>query len=260
MKQKQLFKQPTRDASHELPCGVLIDGELVKTVTITPLTIEDRKNVADKPNKNNTGKIITNLLNNRILALGEEQPTPVQLGKMLLFDREYVMLRLFELSNPGKPLNVAFECKKCGETFEVDIPTDELDIVKMTDEAQKKIDTKTGVRYWDYKNEEYGVSGRIRYIDGATQEALSPALRKNIVEGEQKLMVKMILEWFGPEGSVGGLTLPEIQTFPLALVNDFEDQLVKQKCGPIFKKKVVCPECDKSMEGVFDITSFLFKG
>lgn len=253
-KQKALFKQTVKEGNFTLPCGLLTeDGERIKDVLLTPLTVEDRKKATDN-NSKNMGKIVSELLLARIKKLGGQPPTPIQMRELLLFDREFLMLKLWEVSNPGKELEPEFKCS-CGETFSVNLPVDDIEIREMPEDTP--VDTKTGHRYWDFKNEEFSSSARMRFVDGGIQEALSPTMRKSMAEGEQKLLVKMVLEWFGPEGSAGTLTLPEVKTFPLGLVVAFEDEVGKHKYGPDFSLKVTCPECESDMDGVFNIVNFL---
>jgi len=255
----QLYKMPAGESEITLPCGLLIEGEIEKSVKISPMTGKDRKDMADPALRNNPAKIITKILKNRLIQIGDFKfpSIPDKLIRSLLAgDRDYLLMKIHQLGNKEREFKANITCEKCGETFEILMDYDEIPVREMDEDAQKMIDHGKKVRYWEFIDEDWGINAKFRYIDGTIQEAVAPKLRQNIVEGEYMIFAKMIIEWNG----LTSLTVKQIEDFPRVLVEMIENVMKEHKFGPSFDTQAfVCPMCGANTEGGIDFTSFLFR-
>jgi len=258
----QLFKRPVGDAEITLPCGLLIDGEIVKEARISPMTGKDRKDLVSPTMRNNPAKIISRLIENRLLELGEHKAPGIPrkyIKAMLAGDRDFILMKLHQISNPTEAdLETIITCpaRRCGEEFEVTIPYEQIKLREMPSELQEQIDAKKNVRFWAFESEAWGVKARFRFMDGKMQEDVAPKLRQNVVEGEYMIFAKMILDWNG----LTSLTISQIEELPKALIEEVENSLGEHQYGPDFEDQVfVCPSCGMTIKGGIDFSSFLFQ-
>jgi len=256
----QLFRKPVGEVEIDLPCGLLIDGEVYKKAVITPLTGRDRKAMVDQKSRSNPSKVVTKLLTNRLLSLGpyKHPVADVRIKALLSGDREYIVYKLYEITDPTrKDLEATLQCQNraCGSNFEFNVPFDEVKVIRMTDADQERIHDGKKTRYWEFEDEEWAVKAKFRYVDGKIQEQVSPRLASNPVEGEYMLFSKMILEWNG----LTSLTMDQIETLPEPLIRKVEKALADHKLGPDMDLNIVCPECGVATRGGLDFTTFLFR-
>jgi len=253
----KLFKEPIRERQFTLPCGLLFSGELIKEVSLTPMTAKDRKEAADPAMRNNGGKLISKLLANRITKIGEEKPTMDMIRRMLTADRDFLLLKLCDITYPNKPIEATFSCSnsRCGEKFDLEIPLDEIEVLEMPEEYQDNIYPGKNVRYFDFDLPEWEVKAKFQFPDGRIQEAVATRLRQNMAEGEQIIFSKMILEWNG----ISSIAVAQLDTFPMELISEIEKAVSGHTYGPKFNKSMICPSCGQENEGGLDISGFLFR-
>ena len=252
---KPIFKQKiVGETEVELPCGLLLGGTLHKTAMVTPIMVKDRKDAMDPSRKRNGAKIVSHLLESRVTRIGEISPVgPLHSKSLLAGDREFLLLKLYEVSNPGKPLTAQFKCSHCKADVEVEIPMEEISILQMPEDAQN--DTTGAVRTFKVDLPDWEVSAVFKYPNGEMQEAVAPLIDTNPAEGELMLFRKMLVSWNG------GPPLTEIQfdTLPIGLISGLEKAMMEKSFGPDLRKKLLCGNCGETSFTGLNIANFLFR-
>jgi hypothetical protein len=123
-----------RVAEVRLPVGFCDEhGQMHRTVTLRKMTGRDEALLADPANQRNGGRMVTALLANCIVRLGD-LPTfgRREIDRMYSVDRNYLLIKLRSLTF-GPELAANYTCPACGEHFETTENLDELPTTMLPD-------------------------------------------------------------------------------------------------------------------------------
>jgi len=250
----------------ELPCGLLLDGERLRKVTITPLTPRDRKTVFDKAIRNNSGKIVTKLLLGKITDMEGRKPTEKMIRGLTTADRDYLVLKIGQLTH-GDDMDAGQRCtnQSCLEEFDVSVDLSKVDIISIPDgcsatETVEAFCIKDDKWYWEttIARGQSLIPLKMYYPTGDMQEKL-PRMQDmgDLHDYECKFFQLMLFDW----NNLGrGLTKNELETMDYPTFQKLEEVAAEHRVGAQLVDSVQCPECGAHQDMAVDIMGFLFGG
>src|SRR5438128_8588644 len=110
------LERHSREFEVELPIGHLdADGRLHRTAALRKMTGRDEAIMADKTNRNNGARMITELLANCLVRLGNiERPGAKITQALYSADRHFLLLKLREITF-GPQMQGSYSCPTCHE-------------------------------------------------------------------------------------------------------------------------------------------------
>lgn len=257
----------------DLPIGITIPktGELVKQVTIAGMDGNMEERISEKKVRNNGAKIITAMLGEKIVAVGET-PYPKGIGvlmarNMWTADRDTCLLRMREMM--ADDMAVKPKCPECGEVDE--------DIVHMSQIEVNQWDPENppeGIEYDDVgvimfelpdglivedddTGEEYICKvGRMKLTNGGMEENIAGTARENMGMANTNLLAASIIE------------LEHIKMVDTYVVKnmtkrdrDYLSKLLSDaNPGPKFIREHVCQNCGSRFNYVLKLPDFFTYG
>ena len=123
---------PNRELEVELPIGYLDpDGEQHRTAVLRKMTGRDEALMAEKGNRQNGARMITELLASCVVRLGSiERPGRKVVEQLYSVDRHYLLMKLREFTF-GPEMEASYSCPTCREATVTTEDLAELEVVRL---------------------------------------------------------------------------------------------------------------------------------
>jgi hypothetical protein len=248
-----------RELEVELPIGYVdADGILHKTATLRKMTGRDEAIMADKKNRHNGARMITELLGNCLLRVGTIENPGTRVAQALYSsDRHYLLIKLREFTF-GAEMQATYACPTCHEANVVLEDLSELEVTALEDgELPADVVVQLEDGYPDRSGHVY-TALVFRHAVGADEEKVAPALRENASYGKNALMARCLK-------AMGDMPTARFQALGTAIFNDLtlSDRALIDKAlnngGPGIKTRrdVGCLSCGRQFTASLDFSSFL---
>jgi len=218
------------EASFELPGGLVPgQGRLLTKAVLRPLSGREEEWLADMSNAPSATRV-TRLLSSCLVSLSGEPITTGLVRKLLVGDRDYLMLQLRRLTL-GDEVNAVLNCPACSAPMDVSFRVSETPVAWRSQKAA-----------WH----EMAWSDRVirfRLPTGGDQEEL---LGIDPQDAAEMLLDRCLLD-------DGGLTLSSEERGAVV------DEMERRAPQVDVELDLICPECSHSFVAPFDATAFFFE-
>lgn len=256
-----------------LPIGIIDHrtGEICKRVTVSGMDGNMEEKISEKKVRNNGAKIVTTMLGEKIIAVGNKA-YPNGIGSLMArnmwsADRDKCLVEIRSLMADDMTVNP--KCTECGEVDE--------DIIYMSSMESSEWDEnnppdgvtydETGVLLFelpdglivedDETHEELLCKrGKVRLTDGAMEEIIAGSARNNFGAANTTLLAACITEIENIK-VVDSYVVKEMskrdRDYISALIN-------KANPGPKFVRKHTCPNCGATFDYTLRLPNFFTFG
>jgi hypothetical protein len=217
------------EATFELPGGLFVENRTVHTAVLRPLLGREEEWLAQSSHTPSAANV-TRLLRSCLVSLDGEPVSTALVRRLLVGDRDYLMLQLRRLSL-GDQVNAVLACPACGERMDVSFRAGETPVERQP---------QTAAAY------ELAAGGRVirfRLPTGGDQEDL---LGIEVEQAAETLLDRCVLD-------CGGRPLSAEER--AAIVEEMERRAPRVE----LELDLVCPECSHSFVAPFDLTTFFFE-
>lgn len=153
--------EPPEDDFVDLPGGLYWDGQLLKSARVRELTGDDEEALAAI--RGSIARWLSVLLERAVVQIGYETPTPKMLSKLLIGDRDALLLGV-RIATFGRDVTVRnVQCPHCEKHFDATVDLTTLDRVELK-EPTPRHEYEVPLRR--------GGMAVIRLPDGVAQEAM----------------------------------------------------------------------------------------
>ena len=235
-----------------LPGGVL-DGAGTghKQVWVRELTGRDEELLADRRYRNGARQV-TDLLSRVLLRVEgmDGTPGPDVVSGMLIGDRDYLLLRLRQMSL-GDDVHQVMRCPApgCGEKVDVEFSIGEIP-VRRVDAVRARYPVALSARA--FPDDEGSDRAVVRLPTGADHEAVAELGETNPGAANTLLLSRVVLEL----GAAAGLDADAARDLPLRARTELVRALSELSPGPDLEVAVQCPHCGADMSYTWDLRSF----
>jgi hypothetical protein len=215
-----------------LPGGMLVGGEVIKTAEVRELTGRDEEAVI---RATNPGRMFAAIINRAVVALGTQKPTEQLLDNLLVGDRDAILLGIYRATF-GNISEQAAYCDGCKDykIVGVDILADIKEKVMLDPENELTFTVKG-------KSHEFLVT----LPNGATQKKLLADPDMNVAESMTTLLEQTVLQIDGKPV----YSKSQIQALGLVDRRTIAEEISNRNPGPQFDAiKVTCPDCESEVE------------
>jgi copper chaperone CopZ len=218
----------------------------------------DEEAISANDVRTNIGRVITVLLANTTVRVGDLTPKEIGKGKwekifrdMKMGDRDKLLLELHKLSK-GNEMELDMKCPHCKGKIKHIVDADEdieykeleVDVDKIPFELPRGFKNKDG---------EICKTGYLRLPDGMDQESLDAVARKNPGQANTALLARALIELKG-EDSITQAMLRKMSTrdreYLIKLIAD-------SGFGPKYLVEFPCPHCAEDVEAGVHPVNFL---
>jgi hypothetical protein len=223
------------DSTVFLPGGLILDeARRIDEVELRPLTGREEEWLASNPSVPNA-VAVSHLLTRCVVRLGGMPPASELIGKLLVGDRQFLILQLRRLTLGGR-FDAVMRCPACPGQMDVSFETGNIPIDSRPQSASSYS--------LELPEEDRGLAREIRFRlpNGADQDAIVGIPIENAVE---KLLTRCLLE-------DGGRPLSPAER---QAVNDAMENLAPQVD---LQLDLTCPECGNAFTSPFDTSGFFF--
>lgn len=251
--------QRGREFEFTLPIGYRdADGVLHRTAMLRKMTGRDEAVMADKANRNNGARMITELLANCLVRLGTiEKPGRKVTQAFYSADRHYLLVKLREITF-GAEMESTYACPTCHESSQLLEDLETLEVIKLADgEMLQDIVVELQDGYLDRDDHLYDRMV-FRYPIGTDEEKTASVIRENASQGKNALMTRCLK-------AVGDMPQNRMEALGTAIFNDLtlSDRALIDKAlnngGPGIKmrREINCPSCGRQFQASLDMSNFL---
>jgi hypothetical protein len=223
------------EVTFELPGGlVLEDGRRLSRVELRPLTGREEEWLATHPGVPGA-KAVTRLLNSCLLGSDGEPMGLQQVQRLLVGDRDYLMLQLRRITLGGR-FQAVIVCPVCDAKMDVDFTAEEVPIERHPQkEATYTLELDS--------DPERRRTARFRLPNGGDQEAV---LGQDLESAVATLLDRCLIDG-------GGMPLSPAEQ------NAVSDAMEKLAPEVNLELELTCPECGHAFVEPFDVTAFFFQ-
>lgn len=234
-------------------------GTVHKEVEIRDITGFDEEAISKPEVRGNIGKLITTLIANVVVRIGDLTPKTVGsrskwekiFQELPMGDRDRIMLEIRKNSN-GDEIELDMKCPHCKQKIKhiVEIESDiesrslEVDPFSIPFELPKGLKNKEG---------ELCKVGTIRLPNGIDQEQLDAIARKNAGQANTTLLARTIAELNG----YGKVALSDLRKMSVRDRDYLIKVLDESSYGPKFVISFPCPSCMEDIEAGVHPANFL---
>jgi len=248
-----------REFEFTLPVGYIdADGQLHRAASLRKMTGRDEAILADKKNRHNGARMITELLGSCLLRLGSlERPGAKIAQSLFSADRHYLLVKLREITF-GSEMQASYSCPTCREATEVIEDLAALETVKLAD-GEMPEDTVVRLEdgYYDRGGELYDMMV-FRPPTGLDEERVASAIRENASRGKNALMARCLK-------ALGDMPQPKVEALGTAVFNDLtmSDRALIDKAlnnggpGVKMRREITCAGCGRQYTASLDMSNFL---
>lgn len=248
-----------REYTFELPIGFVdADGRVHRTAGLRKMTGRDEALMADRHNRNNGARLITELLGACLLRLGSlERPGTSVTQALYSADRHFLLMKLREITF-GPEMEASYTCPTCREATILVEDLGELEVIALEDaDVPEDIVVKLEDGYLDRGGELYDTVV-FRYATGADEEKVAGIIRDNPSHGKNALMARCLR-------ALGEMPQHRMEALGTAIFADLtlSDRALIDKAlnngGPGMKlrRDVTCNGCGRSYPTTLDLSNFL---
>lgn len=241
-----------------LPIGYVDeDGRVHRTAVLRKMTGRDEAIMADRRNRNNAARMMTELLASCLACLGAiERPSEQVVRGLYSADRYYLLLKLREITF-GPDLSATYACPTCRESVMLIEDISELRVTRLDDQVPNDIVVTLEDGYVDRDGTAYTTLA-FRYPTGADEEKIATASRENAAHGKNALMSRCLV-------ALGDMPRSRIETLGTSLFNDLtlgdraliDEALNVHGPGVEMTRDVTCPACGRGYQVTLDLSNFL---
>lgn len=229
----------------ELPMGLVIDGEIYRTVHIDEMSGYDEEALSDKKHRNNGAKAMTAFLRRGVQEIPGLMPRKKDpygrapsryLQEMRTPDRDFLFICI-QLLGGDRDLDFEAKCPvaSCSDTVSVRVDPAELDVLDWPDGEPHHmwIDLPRGIDYDGTR------LTRVQWTfpSGAMQERLAALPQKKFTTG---LLTTCITEVEGLDIPIDSETVRRMRTRDRMFILN---QVKEMTPGVDLRQDVTCPEC-----------------
>jgi hypothetical protein len=248
-----------REFELELPMGYEDqDGRVHRTVVLRKMTGRDEAVMADKRYRNNGAKMITELLGNCLVRLGDlDSPGPRVVQRLFSADRHFLLVRLREITF-GPYMRATYSCTTCHQATECTEDLAELEVVPLEDgQLPEDMVVRLDDGYVDRAGNIYD-SMAFRYPVGSDEERIAPQARENASHGKNALLARCLR-------TMGDMPTPKLEALGSAIFADLtlaDRALIDTAMnngGPGIKlrRTITCDGCGRDYSASLDMSNFL---
>ena len=249
---------PTREFEFELPVGhVDDDGKVHRTAVLRKMTGRDEAVMVEKRNRNNGARMISELLGNCLLRIGDlERPGLRTAQQLYSADRHYLLVKLREITF-GTEMPATYACPTCRESTQVVEDLSALPVRRLEDgELPGDIVVELEDGYVDRDGEAY-MSAVFRHPIGADEEKIAAKSRENVSQGKNALMARCLT-------ALGAMPEQKREALGTAIFNDLtlsdrasvDAALNGDGPGVQLRREVVCSGCGRDYTATLDMSNF----
>jgi hypothetical protein len=228
------------DTLVKLPSGVVIDGTVVRTAEPRELTGGDEEDLARAAASNRPERLINTLLLAGVTSIGRVPATEDLLNRMLVGDRDALILGIREATFGSTVDFERYECPGCGRAFALSIDLADVPVVEAAEPgATEFVVALKGGRV-----------ARVRHATGSDQIALMAATRERtltVPEQDTVLLSRVVLAIDGGSGTWTELSANPIhvrEALSMADRRTIMREMDKLRPGPrLDEVAVTCPDC-----------------
>jgi len=249
-------KRPVREFEVELPVGYVDeDGRQHRTATLRKMTGREEALLADRKLRRNGGKLVTELLRNCLVRLGELEPVNRHMVAGLSSpDRNYLLLELRKITF-GQELHATYTCPFCGETSSVLEELDELPVRRVNGSGPPEIVVELEDGYED--KEGFYTTMVFRLPTGVDEEKTASAMKENASLGMNALLTRC-LQGLGdmPANRREALGTKILSDLALGDRARIERTFRQEMPGADLSREIMCEDCGRKFQATLDLTSF----
>jgi hypothetical protein len=193
MTKEIVHERHAREFAFELPIGYLDpDGRPHRNAVLRKMTGRDEAIMADKHNRNNAARMITELLANCLLRIGDlERPGRPVVQQLYSGDRYFLLMKLREITF-GPDMQASYSCPTCREANGLIEDLSDLEVVKLPDGvAPDDVVVELADGYADRDGQSYDTLV-FRYPTGVDEEKIAGTVRENASFGKNALMARCL--------------------------------------------------------------------
>lgn len=221
--------EPSLDTLVLLPGGYITDaGEVIKTAEVRELNGKDEELINKSPSLTKAFNVV---LERAVVSIGDEKVTPEILDRMLVGDRDALLLGIYKATF-GPTAELPVFCQGCNEVKDVEVDVDrDIEVRKLSNPVMEREFTVKG------KSNTYLVS----LPTGSTQKELVNNSDKTIAELNTLLLEQTVLE-INDQPVISKL---QIQNMGLADRRKIGEEIANRAPGPQYNEvTITCPDCD----------------
>jgi len=215
----------------DLPGGIVIDGEVVKTALVREINGRDEEALI---RAESSGKMFSIIVNRTTVSLGNTKATDELLDSLLVGDRDAILLGVYRATF-GETAELSGYCNGCSEFKPVEVNILQDIKSRVLPDAQETNFIVKG------KNKEFLVT----LPTGKTQKKLLANPEANIAESLTTLLEQTVLEIDGRPV----FSKTQIQALGLVDRRAIADAISDRNPGPLFDPiNVTCPDCESEVQ------------
>jgi hypothetical protein len=248
-----------REFEFELPVGYMDpDGRIQRAAVLRKMAGRDEAIMTDKTNRTNAARMVSELLGNCLLRLGDIQQPGTKVAQALYSaDRHYLLMKLREITF-GPEMQGTYSCPTCHEAMVFSEDLAELEVVRLSNgDAPSDIVVYLEDGYYDRSGEVYD-SMVFRYPIGNDEEKVAPLIRENASLGKNALMARCLK-------ALGDMPRNRVEALGTAIFNDLtlSDRAMIDRAlnndGPGLKMRrdITCSNCGRQFSASLDLSNFL---
>jgi hypothetical protein len=254
--------RPAREHEVTLPVGHLdADGRLHRRATLRKMTGHEEALLADRKLRANGGKLVTELLNGCVRAVGDIAPAGrALLGSLTSADRNFLLLELRKLTF-GAELEASYTCPACRETSVVVEDLDTFPVRASDGTGLPEIVVRLEDGFDDRAKDCWYDVLRFRLPVGSDEERVATIARDNAAKGTNALLARCLISVTGdgeemPDNrreALGTKVLSDLTMSDRARIERaFRDEMP----GVDLTREFDCGSCGRPMRTSLDLTSF----
>jgi hypothetical protein len=181
----------------ELPGGLVHDGTVIRTVIVRELTGEHEELLAKSSQARNATHFLSVLMECGVARVGDTEPKETRklLKRLLLGDRDQVILGIRKATY-GEKVDLPFwRCPECGELSDISFSLDD-------DVKTHTLDPVTGAEFEVPLR--HDATARVRLATGEDQLAVWEPPNLTLAERNTLLLDRCVLSVKGPDGASSG--------------------------------------------------------
>lgn len=248
-----------REFEFSLPIGYEdSDGRMHRTAVLRKMTGREEALIADKNNRANGARLITELLGSCLLRIGSvDRPGKQVVQSLYSADRHFLLVKLREITF-GAEIQTSYSCPTCKEATTSVENLSELEVICLQEgETPHDIVVQLEDGYFDRDGQLY-TSMVFRYPTGGDEEKVATAIRENAAAGKNALLSRCLK-------SVGDMPDRRREALGTALFSDLtlgdrariDKTLNNGGPGINMRREINCDGCGRKYTATLDMSNFL---
>lgn len=248
-----------REFEFTLPLGYRDDGGRIhRAAVMRKMTGREESILADKRFHRNGGKLVTELLANCLLRLGdlERCDRPV-VSSLYSVDRNFLLLKLRSITF-GSELQTSYTCPACRQSVAMSEDLDELPVKGLSNgDGPEDIVVQLDEGYVD-RDGQVHTALTLRLPTGLDEEAVASQMNQNASLGKNALLARCI-------ESLGEMPRHRVEAIGPKILADLTmtdrrliDRAINQGApGVDLVRRIECSNCDNVFNATLDLSHFL---